>query len=75
MMVMEPHNDVNLERFLTSYRFFGAFYLLPALLTNTGAPELFFDLAILKHDIAVKLAAEVGEHDVEALALRRRTGI
>jgi hypothetical protein len=68
-MVMEPNNDVNLERFLESYRHFKAFYLMPAILNDTGTPELLFDLAILKNNLTVKLAAEVGQHDVEAMAL------
>ncbi len=70
-MVMEPDNDVNLERFLESYHHFGSFYLLPALLNDTGTPEFFYDLAILKHDLAVKLAENIGEHDIEAMVLRR----
>lgn len=69
--VMEPDSDVNLERFLESYRHFGAFYLLPALLNDTGKPELLFDLAIFKKNLTVKLASNIGEHDVEAVALRR----
>ncbi len=69
-MVMEPDSDVNLETFLASYRRFGAFYLLPALLGSSGPPKLVFDLAILKHDLAVKLAANIGENDPERVALR-----
>jgi hypothetical protein len=71
-MTMALDNDVNLERFLDSYQQFGAFYLMPAVVTEKGAPELLSDLAILKHDLTVKLAANVGEHDIEAVALRRR---
>lgn len=70
-MVMEPESDVNLERFLESYRHFGAFYLLPALLNDTNTPKLLFDLAILKKNLTIKLAADVGEHDIETIALRR----
>jgi hypothetical protein len=68
--VMEPNSDVNLERFLESYRRAGKFYLVPAVLNSTGVPELLFELAILKHSLNVKLAANVGEHDPEAMALR-----
>ncbi|MEH6578827.1 MAG: hypothetical protein V7731_17330 [Amphritea sp.] len=74
-MVMEPDSDVNLERFLESYRHFGAFYLLPALLNDTGTPEFVFDLAILKHDLTVKLAANISEHDIEAMALHKSFGV
>ncbi|WP_404360524.1 hypothetical protein [Methylotuvimicrobium sp. KM1] len=71
-LTMTPDNGTNLERFLESYRHFGAFYILPALLGDSGVPELVFDLAILKRDLTVKLAANVGEHDLESIALRIR---
>ncbi len=71
LLVMEPNTNVNLERFLTLYRHFGAFYLMPAVLTNSSEPELLYDLAVLKHDLTVKLAADVGEHDIEAMVLCR----
>lgn len=70
-LVMEPNSGVNLERFLESYRHFGAFYILPAFLGDSGAPEMVFDLAILKRNLTVKLAANVSEHDLESMALHR----
>jgi hypothetical protein len=70
-MVMEPESDINLERFLESYRYFKTFYLLPALLNDTGTPKLLFELAILKKNLTVKLAADIGERDIEVIALRR----
>lgn len=71
-LTMTPDNGTNLEKFLKSYRNFGAFYMLPALLDDSGIPGLVFDLAILKHDITVKFADDVGEHDLESMALRIR---
>lgn len=71
-MTMTPDNGTNLERFLETYRHFGAFYILPALLGNSGTPELVFDLAILKRNLTVKLAENVNEHDIENIALRIR---
>lgn len=71
-LTMTPDNGTNLERFLKSYRHFEAFYILPALLGDSETPELIFDLAILKHDITVKFADDVGEHDLESMALRVR---
>jgi hypothetical protein len=70
-MTMEPNSDVNLERFLSSYRRFGAYYLLPAVFGGTGEPELLFELGIWKRNLTVKPASEVGEYDVETIALRR----
>ena len=73
-MVMEPNSDVNLETFLESYHKFGAFYLLPALLNGTGQSELLFDLAILKREITIKLAANVDDHDIESMVLCMHSG-
>ncbi len=69
-MVMEPASGANLEQFLASYRRFGAFYLLPAFLRGAGPPEFAFDLAILKHDLTVNIAANISEHDIEYVTLR-----
>ena len=71
-LTMMPDNGTNLERFIESYRHFGAFYILPALLGDSGTPQLVFELAILKHNLTVKLSANVGEHDLESMALQIR---
>lgn len=71
LLVMEPDSDINIERFLESYRRLKAFYILPAVLGVSGTPELVFDLSILKRDLTIKIAANVGEHDLEAMALHR----
>lgn len=68
-MTIEPDNDANLERFLESYSHFEAFYLLPSVLNDSNEPDFLFGLYILKCDLSVKLAADVGEHDIEAMAL------
>jgi hypothetical protein len=68
--MMEANNDTNLEAFLASYNRFGEFYLMPAIFQGTAMPKLLTDLAILKRSIAVKMAANIGDHDIEAVALR-----
>jgi hypothetical protein len=70
-LVMEPDSGINLERFLESYRRLRAFYILPAVLSSSGAPELVFSLSILKRKLTVRFAASVGEHELESMALRR----
>jgi hypothetical protein len=69
-MTMEPQNSKNLELFLKEYERFGAFFLVPGILSD--APNFMFDLSILKRRLSVKSAADVDEHDIEALALRIR---
>lgn len=68
--VMEPEGDTNLRRFLVSFNHFGSFFLMPAIINEQAFPDLISELAILKHKINVKLAENVEEHDIEAVALR-----
>ncbi len=69
-MTMTPENSINLERFINSYNHFGAFYIMPAFSVGSGAPELAFDLSILKHDITIKNASDISQNDYEFMALR-----
>lgn len=67
--VMEPSDDINLERFLDAYRHYKSSYIMPAYLGPSGMPEFFDDLAILKRKITVKMASEISEHDIEAVTI------
>ena len=69
-LIMTPENDFNLERFLKSYSQFKAFYLLPAFLIPSGPPKMVFDLSILKLKLTIKNASDIGEQDLEVMALR-----
>jgi len=75
MNTMEAESDVNLVRFLDTYGKAGAYSLVPAIWKGKGDPEFLLDLAILKRELSVKAASEVGDHDIEAMALgpRRRS--
>ena len=66
--VMTPTDDVNLEKFVAARDAVGAFILAPAVLSGGGA-EILTDLSILKRNIPVVSAADVGRHDVEWIAL------
>jgi hypothetical protein len=70
-MTMTPDSATNLQGFLDAYQQTGAFYLMPAVITN-GAPELMRELALVKRHISVKDAASVGGDDIEGMALRMR---
>lgn len=69
IQTMQPASDTNLTKFLEIYRQAGAYLLAPAIWKGEGEPEFLFDVAILKRDLTVKAASEVGEHDTEAIAL------
>jgi hypothetical protein len=68
---MEPSSDANLRAFLENYRAVGSFLLMPALSRgSTSPPELFYDRGILKRDIQVRDAWQIGPNDPDAAALR-----
>lgn len=69
---MHAESDVNLVRFLDNHGKAGAYSLVPAIWKGNGEPAFLLDLAILKRGLSVKAASEVGEHDIEAMALGPR---
>lgn len=71
-LIMTPDSHVNLERFLESYGQIEAFYISPAFLTPSGKLDVAFDLSILKRELTIKNASDIGEHDVESIALRKK---
>jgi len=66
---MNAESDLNLVRFLDTYAKAGAYSLVPAIWRSTGEPEFLLDLAILKRQLSVKAVSEVGDHDIEMVAL------
>jgi hypothetical protein len=69
-LTMTPDSATNLQQFLEAYQQSGAFYLLPAVITD-GVPEVMPELGLLKRHSSVKDAASVSEHDIEVMALRK----
>ncbi len=69
-MVMEPNNSTNLDRFLSSYRRTGAFYLMPAFGSGTDMPTFATELALAKRELNIKSAQDIGEGDIEYVPLQ-----
>jgi len=69
MNTMHAESDVNLVRFLQAHGRAGRYALLPAVWKGKGEPELLSDLAILKRKLSVKAASEIGDKDIEVMAL------
>jgi hypothetical protein len=68
---MSPSSDSNLRAFLDNYHASGSFLLVPGLFRGASAPpELFYDHGILKRDIRVRDAWQIGPNDPDAVALR-----
>jgi hypothetical protein len=65
---MQPDTGTNLRNFLAEYQKIGSYLLMPAVL-NDGKPELLSDVAILKRNLIVKLARDVGPHEIEQTCL------
>jgi hypothetical protein len=68
--IMHPTNDVNLSRFLTAYRRSGAYLLMPAIYSGSGAPSFLRDLALMKRSLSVKDAVDIAAADIEAAHLK-----
>ncbi|OUS37254.1 hypothetical protein A9Q94_06535 [Rhodobacterales bacterium 56_14_T64] len=67
---MKPSNSTNLDGFLELYHRIGAFYLIPAVMSSSGNPEMLTDLAILKRGLVVRDAWQVGRHDEDVIAVK-----
>lgn len=71
MNTMEPANDRNLNGFLTAYKSFGAYFMAHAVLTDdVSAPEPVWSNYIVKRELNVRQAWEIGRHDVDSAGIR-----
>lgn len=71
-LVVTPGSDENLENFLASYRYYGAYYLIPAIWTdNMEEPHFLWQLPVLKRQLNVMDAADVTEHQIERVAVEQ----
>lgn len=64
-LTMEPANDINLSTFLDLYKKTGAYLLMPALVPPGQTLQFIDGLYILKRTLHVKMAVDVGPHDME----------
>lgn len=71
---MQPTTDVNLNRFLREYDSYGCYFIAPAIISVSEQPWPIDKLKILKGHLNVKDASEIGDHDVERMALGRKAG-
>lgn len=67
---MEPTSSVNLGRFLEDYNRFGCYVIAPAIVSDVVDPWPIENLQILKRNLVIKDAADIGEHDLEKMAFR-----
>jgi hypothetical protein len=71
-LTMEPSNDVNLTGFLDLYKKAGAYLLMPMVMVPGRQPQFIDELHLLKRTLHVKIAADVGPHDLENMFLEPR---
>lgn len=71
-LTMEPSDDVNLNGFLKLYEKWGAYLLMPLVLTPGTLPAPIPGLSLLKRSLTVKTATEVRPGDLENLLLLPR---
>ncbi len=71
MCTMEPTTDRNLSGFLAKYDVFKAFFLAPAFLRDDSSePEPILERSILKREINVRQAWEIGRNDSDSCGIR-----
>src|SRR5262249_28781836 len=69
---MEPSSDRNLSGFLEKYDAVKAFFLAPAFLRDDSSePKLIPERSILKREINVRQAWEIGRNDCDACGIRQ----
>jgi hypothetical protein len=68
-MTMEPQSALNLSRFIADYKSVKSFNIVPAIWREGRPPEFLPELSILKRQVVVKIASDVGENDIEHMAL------
>lgn len=71
-LTMEPSDDVNLTGFLDLYKKAGTYLLMPMVMLPGQQPQFIKELYLLKRTLHVKMAADVGPHDVENMFLKPR---
>lgn len=69
-LTMEPPDDVNLAGFLDLFEKAGAYLLMPMVLAPGQQPQFIKELSLLKRTLHVRMASEVGPHDIENMFLR-----
>jgi hypothetical protein len=67
---MEPTSNINLDRFLGDYKRFGCYVIAPAIVSDIVDPWPIENLQILKRNLVIKDASDIGEHDLEKMAFR-----
>lgn len=70
-ITMTASSDVNLDGFLSAFERFGAFFIAAGSIEdeNMGPPEIFFEHVILKKQLIVKWARDIGVNDQDAIGI------
>jgi len=69
--IMTPNSSINLDNFEKFYSQIKRFMIMPAKFDTTKQLEPIFDKAIMKTEISIKNAWEIGEHDMERCVIRK----
>jgi hypothetical protein len=70
-ITMTASSDLNLDGFLRAFERFGAFFIAAGSIEdeNIGQPEIFFEHMILKKQLIVKWARNIGVNDQDAIGI------
>jgi len=70
---MNANTSTNLDNLINGFRVFKQYRLCPAKIIDikTGKIEPYFDKAILKRELHIKNAWEIGEHDLDNVVIKK----
>jgi len=66
---MTPQSSLNLQNFINAYETFRCYLLAPGYMAKGGLPDVDFKLGIIKTEIFIREAWNVGPHDIDSVAI------
>ena len=69
---MNANSPDNLNNLISAYNYHRVFHLCPAEVSmNANMPKLFEEFSILKHEITIRNAWEIGLHDLDSVVIKK----
>jgi hypothetical protein len=66
---MTPKSSKNLDNFKQAYEIFGCYWLAPSYIGEDDYPEIIPSHAILKREVNIKEAREIGANDFDIVLI------
>lgn len=68
---MEPSNSRNIDQFISAFENLGFYILTPGYIAqDSSSPDFFWELGIMKRQISIRPAWQIGEHDFDICGIQ-----